>query len=68
MEILFLVILVASLVAILGLVVCCSHLNTKNIELIKENQELSGYLYRARAKAVFLSEALTNATKEQENK
>ncbi|AXC43187.1 hypothetical protein [Salmonella phage S124] len=60
MEVLFLVILVASLVAILGLVVCCSHLNTKNLELISENQILNRELKQYNVAARKLLDKLEN--------
>lgn len=60
MEILFLVILVASLVAVLGLVVCCSSLNTKNLELISENQILNRELKQHNIAARKLLDKLEN--------
>ncbi|WCX68711.1 hypothetical protein [Salmonella phage GSW6] len=41
MEMIMLIALGASLVAILGLICCCSHLNTKNLQLKCENEILN---------------------------
>lgn len=52
METLLLVILGISLLTILGLIVVCSRLNTKNLELECENQilnrEITGYIMKGR--------------------
>lgn len=60
MEILFLVILVSSLVAILGLICCCSSLNTQNLELKCENQILNRELKQYNVAARKLLDKLEN--------
>lgn len=60
METLLLVLLGGSLLIILGLILICSHLNTKNLELTCENEILNNKLFQYNLAAHKLLDKLEN--------
>uniref|UniRef100_A0AB39C0Z9 Uncharacterized protein n=1 Tax=Salmonella phage PMBT36 TaxID=3229746 RepID=A0AB39C0Z9_9CAUD len=60
METLLLVLLGGSLLTILGLIIVCSRLNTKNLELICENEILNNELFQYNIVAHKLLDKLEN--------
>ncbi|AXC42590.1 putative membrane protein [Salmonella phage rutana] len=60
METLLLVLLGGSLLTILGLIIVCSRLNTKNLELICENEILNNELFQYNIAAHKLLDKLEN--------
>ena len=60
METLLLVLLGGSLLTILGLIIVCSRLNTKNLELICENEILNNEIFQYNIAARKLLDKLEN--------
>ncbi|QIO00429.1 putative membrane protein [Salmonella phage polluks] len=60
METLLIVLLGGSLLTILGLIIVCSRLNTKNLELICENEILNNELFQYNIAAHKLLDKLEN--------